>query len=100
MSNDLRVTIIDGKTLYETRVEHGPWRATHADHDRVHEDLRHRRYDGTMKNYEVAAAWVENALAYAQGGDLKTVIDNLEMIDKLLDKPWEDNHQYGWDDFK
>ena len=63
-----------------------------------------------MTNLQVARAFVGNALAYA--GDPKTLPEkdcrcrldtvkaNLEYIDKLLEKPDEENTDHDWNDFK
>ncbi len=53
-----------------------------------------------MTNLEVARAFIFNALAYAKSGDVKTVINNLEFIEKLLENPSIENNDYDWGDFK
>jgi len=54
----------------------------------------------TMTNLEVAKCFIENALAYLEGGDVDTVAENLKFIKKLLDNPNGVNGEYTWDDFK
>jgi len=53
-----------------------------------------------MTNFEVAKAFIENALAYGKAGDLQTVMSNLEYIKKCLADPFEINEDYSEDDFK
>lgn len=53
-----------------------------------------------MTNLEVAKAFITNARAYAESGDMKTVIVNLDYIEQLLEKPNEENQEHDWDDFK
>lgn len=53
-----------------------------------------------MTNLEVARELIRNALAYGKGGDLPTVMVNLEEIFNLLDEPSRDNDDYDWEDFK
>lgn len=53
-----------------------------------------------MTNLEVAQCFISNALAYAKGGDMKTVIENLKYIDQLLENPNDENTEHDWEDFK
>lgn len=53
-----------------------------------------------MTNLEVAQCFVHNALAYGKSGDLRTVMNNLEYIDKLLEEPNKENPDYDWENFK
>lgn len=53
-----------------------------------------------MTNLEVARAYIENALAYAESGDMRTVISNLEYIKNLLTHHEGQNTEHDWEDFK
>lgn len=53
-----------------------------------------------MTNLEVAKMYVFNAQAYAKSGDMQTVKANLDYIEKLLEKPNEENDKHDWEDFK
>lgn len=53
-----------------------------------------------MKNLDVAACMVGNAISYGKSGDLETVMHNLEYIKTLLENPEEENPDHTWEDFK
>lgn len=53
-----------------------------------------------MTNAEVARQFAANAMAYARGGDMQTVLANLRMISKLLETPLVPNEDFSWGDFK
>jgi len=55
---------------------------------------------GRLTNLDVARAHVGNALAYAKSGDMRTVIVNLEYIEKLLREPNAVNTAHTWGDFQ
>lgn len=53
-----------------------------------------------MTNLEVAKYFVSNAMAYGKMNDMKTVMNNLYFIKRLLEKPEDTNRKWDWEDFK
>ena len=53
-----------------------------------------------MMNYQAAACFVDNVIAYGKSGNLETVMAKLEEISKLMDAPFQVSAEHDWDDFK